>query len=282
MGSCTGSHLKVPSLLQAPQAHRWICLWGTSPPTPCTTFSLEPRMTSAWWLSTQEERAERWLDREQHVRAHVLLRERPPAGGTALTVLSSAVYLNVTNIETFNVDHDKFCIKWTPHRSATSYRIKLNPVDCKSPSCSDSSSCLLRGSLNAQRCSNSRWGRADFPHQKPGQKHLISIRRVSGNLKVQPEPLFWSRSDPGMCVFPEQFEQSDFHLHSLTVAAGVSRAAGSRPLTELHAGFPAEIPPAAVASGFVCVPWRTGTLSVNRVSSPGRFLYLLLKNHKIL
>lgn len=46
--------------------------------------------------------------------------------------LSSAVYLNVTNIETFDIDHDKFCIKWTPHRAATSYRIKLNPMDRKS------------------------------------------------------------------------------------------------------------------------------------------------------
>ncbi|XP_060947388.1 collagen alpha-1(XII) chain [Limanda limanda] len=41
----------------------------------------------------------------------------------------TTLYLNVTNIETFNADHDKFCIKWTAHRAATSYRIKLNPVD---------------------------------------------------------------------------------------------------------------------------------------------------------
>uniref|UniRef100_A0A4W6EVE4 Collagen alpha-1(XII) chain n=1 Tax=Lates calcarifer TaxID=8187 RepID=A0A4W6EVE4_LATCA len=41
----------------------------------------------------------------------------------------TTLYLNVTNIETYNVDHDKFCIKWTAHRAATSYRIKLNPVD---------------------------------------------------------------------------------------------------------------------------------------------------------
>ncbi|XP_069033568.1 collagen alpha-1(XII) chain isoform X2 [Embiotoca jacksoni] len=41
----------------------------------------------------------------------------------------TTLYLNVTNIETFNVGHDKFCIKWAPHRAATSYRIKLNPVD---------------------------------------------------------------------------------------------------------------------------------------------------------
>eukprot|EP00064_Thunnus_orientalis_P008889 superscaffoldBa00001090_g8912 len=41
----------------------------------------------------------------------------------------TTLYLNVTNIETFNVGHDKFCIKWNPHRAATSYRIKLNPAD---------------------------------------------------------------------------------------------------------------------------------------------------------
>ncbi|XP_069371492.1 collagen alpha-1(XII) chain isoform X2 [Paralichthys olivaceus] len=46
-----------------------------------------------------------------------------------LVGLGTTLYLNVTNIETYNVDHDKFCIKWTPHRSATSYRIKLNPAD---------------------------------------------------------------------------------------------------------------------------------------------------------
>ncbi|XP_035534688.1 collagen alpha-1(XII) chain isoform X2 [Morone saxatilis] len=45
-----------------------------------------------------------------------------PGQGTTL-------YLNVTKIETYNVDHDKFCIKWSPHRAATSYRIKLNPKD---------------------------------------------------------------------------------------------------------------------------------------------------------
>ncbi|XP_039980832.1 collagen alpha-1(XII) chain isoform X2 [Xiphias gladius] len=41
----------------------------------------------------------------------------------------TTLYLNVSNIETYNVGHDKFCIKWTPHRAATSYRIKLNPAD---------------------------------------------------------------------------------------------------------------------------------------------------------
>uniref|UniRef100_A0A3B4F2M5 Collagen type XII alpha 1 chain n=1 Tax=Pundamilia nyererei TaxID=303518 RepID=A0A3B4F2M5_9CICH len=41
----------------------------------------------------------------------------------------TTLYLNVTNIETYAIGHDKFCIKWTPHRAATSYRIKLNPAD---------------------------------------------------------------------------------------------------------------------------------------------------------
>ncbi|XP_014895004.1 collagen alpha-1(XII) chain [Poecilia latipinna] len=41
----------------------------------------------------------------------------------------TTLYLNITNIETYNVGHDSFCIKWSPHRAATSYRIKLNPVD---------------------------------------------------------------------------------------------------------------------------------------------------------
>uniref|UniRef100_A0A7N6B6R2 Collagen alpha-1(XII) chain n=1 Tax=Anabas testudineus TaxID=64144 RepID=A0A7N6B6R2_ANATE len=46
-----------------------------------------------------------------------------------LTGQGTTLYLNVTNIKTFDIGHDKFCIKWTPHRAATSYRIKLNPVD---------------------------------------------------------------------------------------------------------------------------------------------------------
>uniref|UniRef100_A0A3B3WUP6 Collagen, type XII, alpha 1b n=1 Tax=Poecilia mexicana TaxID=48701 RepID=A0A3B3WUP6_9TELE len=41
----------------------------------------------------------------------------------------TTLYLNITNIETYDVGHDSFCIKWSPHRAATSYRIKLNPVD---------------------------------------------------------------------------------------------------------------------------------------------------------
>uniref|UniRef100_A0A3Q2D309 Collagen, type XII, alpha 1b n=1 Tax=Cyprinodon variegatus TaxID=28743 RepID=A0A3Q2D309_CYPVA len=41
----------------------------------------------------------------------------------------TTLYLNVTNIETYDVSHDSFCIKWSPHRVATSYRIKLKPVD---------------------------------------------------------------------------------------------------------------------------------------------------------
>ncbi|XP_076129262.1 collagen alpha-1(XII) chain isoform X2 [Alosa pseudoharengus] len=47
----------------------------------------------------------------------------------ALIGQGTTLYLNVTNLETYNVGYDKFCIKWTPHRAATSYRIKLNPLD---------------------------------------------------------------------------------------------------------------------------------------------------------
>nr|XP_017208134.2 collagen alpha-1(XII) chain isoform X2 [Danio rerio] len=41
----------------------------------------------------------------------------------------TTLYLNVTNLESYDVGYNRFCIKWTPHRAATSYRIKLNPVD---------------------------------------------------------------------------------------------------------------------------------------------------------
>uniref|UniRef100_A0A8B9L6C9 Collagen, type XII, alpha 1b n=1 Tax=Astyanax mexicanus TaxID=7994 RepID=A0A8B9L6C9_ASTMX len=49
----------------------------------------------------------------------------------ALMGQGTTLYLNVTNLESYDVGHDKFCIKWTPHRAATSYRIKLNPLDPK-------------------------------------------------------------------------------------------------------------------------------------------------------
>lgn len=40
---------------------------------------------------------------------------------------SVSVYLNVTDLQTYNVGYDSFCIRWTPHRAATSYRLKVNP-----------------------------------------------------------------------------------------------------------------------------------------------------------
>uniref|UniRef100_A0A671SI91 Collagen alpha-1(XII) chain n=1 Tax=Sinocyclocheilus anshuiensis TaxID=1608454 RepID=A0A671SI91_9TELE len=46
-----------------------------------------------------------------------------------LTGQGTTLYLNVTYLETYNVGYDRFCIKWAPHRAATSYRIKLNPLD---------------------------------------------------------------------------------------------------------------------------------------------------------
>ncbi|KAM8953803.1 collagen alpha-1(XII) chain [Pelodytes ibericus] len=41
----------------------------------------------------------------------------------------TTLYLNVTDLTSYQVGWDSFCIRWTPHRSATSYRVKLNPVD---------------------------------------------------------------------------------------------------------------------------------------------------------
>lgn len=41
------------------------------------------------------------------------------------------MYLNVTDLTTYNVGYDTFCIRWSPHRAATSYRLKINPFDSK-------------------------------------------------------------------------------------------------------------------------------------------------------
>uniref|UniRef100_A0A8C5SF87 Collagen type XII alpha 1 chain n=1 Tax=Laticauda laticaudata TaxID=8630 RepID=A0A8C5SF87_LATLA len=41
----------------------------------------------------------------------------------------TTLYLNVTDLTSYNVGWDTFCIKWSAHRSATSYRLKLNPAD---------------------------------------------------------------------------------------------------------------------------------------------------------
>uniref|UniRef100_A0A3B4AB57 Uncharacterized protein n=1 Tax=Periophthalmus magnuspinnatus TaxID=409849 RepID=A0A3B4AB57_9GOBI len=41
-------------------------------------------------------------------------------------------YLNVTDLTTYNVGYDSFCLRWAPHRAATSYRLKVNPFDSKS------------------------------------------------------------------------------------------------------------------------------------------------------
>lgn len=43
--------------------------------------------------------------------------------------LSLPVYLNVTDLTTYNVGYDSFCLRWSPHRAATSYRLKINPFD---------------------------------------------------------------------------------------------------------------------------------------------------------
>uniref|UniRef100_A0A8C7CZN4 Collagen alpha-1(XII) chain n=1 Tax=Oncorhynchus kisutch TaxID=8019 RepID=A0A8C7CZN4_ONCKI len=43
----------------------------------------------------------------------------------------TTLYLNITDLTTYNVGYDTFCMRWTPHRAATSYRLKLNPFNCK-------------------------------------------------------------------------------------------------------------------------------------------------------
>ncbi|XP_046901401.1 collagen alpha-1(XII) chain isoform X1 [Hypomesus transpacificus] len=45
----------------------------------------------------------------------------------ALQGKGTTLYLNVANLETYNIGYDSFCIRWTPHRAATSYRLKVNP-----------------------------------------------------------------------------------------------------------------------------------------------------------
>ncbi|XP_024913641.1 collagen alpha-1(XII) chain isoform X1 [Cynoglossus semilaevis] len=41
----------------------------------------------------------------------------------------TTLYLNVTDLHTYDVGYDSFCIRWAPHRAATSYRLKVNPFD---------------------------------------------------------------------------------------------------------------------------------------------------------
>uniref|UniRef100_A0A8C0J562 Collagen type XII alpha 1 chain n=1 Tax=Chelonoidis abingdonii TaxID=106734 RepID=A0A8C0J562_CHEAB len=41
----------------------------------------------------------------------------------------TTLYLNVTDLTSYKVGWDTFCIRWSPHRSASSYRLKLNPAD---------------------------------------------------------------------------------------------------------------------------------------------------------
>uniref|UniRef100_A0A3Q0R0B0 Collagen alpha-1(XII) chain n=1 Tax=Amphilophus citrinellus TaxID=61819 RepID=A0A3Q0R0B0_AMPCI len=43
----------------------------------------------------------------------------------------TTLYLNVTDLNTYNVGYDSFCLRWAPHRAATSYRLKVNPFDRK-------------------------------------------------------------------------------------------------------------------------------------------------------
>ena len=53
-------------------------------------------------------------------------------GTKCVIVLFLSVYLNVTDLTTYNVGYDSFCIRWAPHRAATSYRLEVKPFDRKS------------------------------------------------------------------------------------------------------------------------------------------------------
>ncbi|XP_076017716.1 collagen alpha-1(XII) chain isoform X2 [Genypterus blacodes] len=55
----------------------------------------------------------------------------------------TTLYLNVTDLTTYNIGYDTFCIRWAAHRAATSYRVKLNPID---PSKKGAQEITVRGS----------------------------------------------------------------------------------------------------------------------------------------
>lgn len=46
-------------------------------------------------------------------------------------MLPPLVYLNVTDLNTYNVNYDSYCVRWAPHRAATSYRLRVHPIDRK-------------------------------------------------------------------------------------------------------------------------------------------------------
>nr|XP_043903464.1 collagen alpha-1(XII) chain-like isoform X1 [Solea senegalensis] len=55
----------------------------------------------------------------------------------------TTLYLNVTDLTTYKVSYDSFCLQWSPHRAATSYRLKVNPFD---PSKRGAQEVTVRGS----------------------------------------------------------------------------------------------------------------------------------------
>uniref|UniRef100_A0A668AMZ2 Collagen alpha-1(XII) chain n=1 Tax=Myripristis murdjan TaxID=586833 RepID=A0A668AMZ2_9TELE len=55
----------------------------------------------------------------------------------------TTLYLNVTDLTTYNVGYDSFCVRWAPHRAATSYRLRIAPFD---PSNSGAQEITVRGS----------------------------------------------------------------------------------------------------------------------------------------
>ncbi|KAL0969281.1 hypothetical protein UPYG_G00224980 [Umbra pygmaea] len=47
----------------------------------------------------------------------------------ALIGEGTTLFLNVSDLTTYNIGYDSFCMRWTPHRAATSYRLKINPFN---------------------------------------------------------------------------------------------------------------------------------------------------------
>ncbi|XP_059208525.1 collagen alpha-1(XII) chain [Centropristis striata] len=58
-----------------------------------------------------------------------VLAQYPTGLSAPLIGQGTTLYLNVTDLTTYNVGYESFCIRWTPHRAATSYRLKVNPID---------------------------------------------------------------------------------------------------------------------------------------------------------
>lgn len=124
-------HFDVPrQVLMSP----WRYLSEMWPPTSWITWILERPMTWRCWLSTTQASAHLWMVKEPHVCwfPRGLFALEAGKRWTNGILVHFLVYLNVTDLTTYNVGFDSFCLRWAPHRAATSYRLKVNPFDSMS------------------------------------------------------------------------------------------------------------------------------------------------------